>query len=86
VERHRVEKSREKALLLKKAAALKRIYTEEATEEVQHMVAMRDEARQRAARIHKELPYTPKVAADFATKLAALHEKLDLEAAEKQAK
>jgi hypothetical protein len=25
--------------------------------------------------MYKELPYTPKVAADFASKLAALHEK-----------
>ena len=81
VDRHRVERSREKALLLKKAAALKKLYTEEASEEIRLMVALRDEARDRAAKISAALPYTPKVAADYSQKLAALNAQLDRGAA-----
>lgn len=81
VEKHRLEKSREKSLLLKKAAALKELYAHEASEEIRLMVAARDEARERAAKINQALPYTPKVAADFTQKLAVLTAKLDAEEA-----
>jgi hypothetical protein len=55
VERHRQEKSNEHALLLKKAATLKRLYAEQATAEIKEMVQLRDEAREKAAR-NKQLP------------------------------
>jgi hypothetical protein len=79
VEKHRLEKRRERALLMKKAAALKELYSQGASEEIQAMVAARDEARERAAKINAVLPYTPKVAGDFNQKLQALHAKLDAE-------
>lgn len=81
VNKHRLDKRREKALLLKKATALKELYSESASEEIRLMVAARDEARERAAKINQALPYTPKVAAEFTVKLAQLNAKLDAQAA-----
>lgn len=71
-----MEKRREKALLLKKANALKELYSEGVSEEIRLMVAARDEARERAAKINQALPYTPKVANGFSEKLAQLKDKL----------
>jgi len=84
VERHRQEKRREKQLLLQKAAILKELYAAQASEEIRMMVAARDEARERAAKINAALPYTPKTAGDFSVKLAALNAQLDAEAARNQ--
>jgi hypothetical protein len=69
VERHRGQKSREKALLLllllQKAATLLRLRADEASAEVTRMAAMRGEVREQAARITKELSYIPKAAAEL---------------------